>query len=68
MKRLLALLAAVFMIALAVFVRGQIDDEDDNNGGGTSANGSGGTLVCVTELDAVCRELARTEPDVAVRV
>jgi hypothetical protein len=65
-KRLLAVLGAVFMIALAVFVRGQLDDDDATSD--TSTSTSGGTLVCVVELGDVCRELARAEPSVEVRV
>jgi hypothetical protein len=64
-KRVAALAAAIAMIALAVFVRGRLDDDD--SGGGTTPTGSA-TLVCVTELDAVCRELDRRHDDLTVRV
>lgn len=66
MKRLAAILAAVAMIALALFVRGRLDDDSGSDGG--SATTTAGTLVCVTELDAVCRELAGRHSDLTVRV
>lgn len=65
MKRLAAVVAAIAMVALAVFVRGRLDD--DSSGGNSTSSGSA-TLVCVTELDAVCRELDRRHDDLDVRV
>lgn len=65
MKRLGALVVAVVMVVLAVYVRGRLDDEGSSGGGDTSAPA---TLVCVTELDAVCRELDRTHDDLTVRI
>jgi hypothetical protein len=66
-KRLAALLAAVLLVVLAVYVRGRLDDDGSSDGGG---GGSGGTatLVCVSELDAVCRELDRRHDDLTVRI
>lgn len=66
MKRLAALVFAVLLVGLAIFVRGRLDDE----GGSTANGGEGGsaTLVCVTELDAVCRELDRRHDDLTVRI
>jgi len=67
-KRVAALLVAVLMVALAVLVRDRLDDSggnaDDNNGdpSGTA------TLVCVSELEAVCRELERDNDDLTVRI
>jgi hypothetical protein len=66
MKRVFAVLAAICMIALAVFIRGQLDDEGSSDS--RSSSSSGGTVVCATELAAACFELDRAEPDVDVRV
>jgi hypothetical protein len=59
--RVLAVLAAIGMIAGALWVRGRIDD-DDGPGGGGGAGGSP-TLVCAPELAEACREVS---DDVAV--
>lgn len=56
--RILALLAAVGMVAGAVVVRARIDD----NGGALGVGGPRPTLVCATELAAVCEAL-RDEVD-----
>jgi hypothetical protein len=55
-KRLLALVAAVAMVAGAVAARDRLDETD-----GTTAESSGeatGGVLCVSELAAVCGELA----------
>ena len=62
MKRLVALLVAVGLVALSIVVRNVIDG-DEGDGGTASDDGGGGDdaegpLVCATELEDVCRELA----------
>ena len=66
MKRLLALLAAVALIAGAVFVRSRFinGSKTSDDGGGASVNGKGTStpkgkvrVRCTTELAAVCQEL-----------
>jgi hypothetical protein len=57
-KRFLAVLAAVGMIAGALYIRGRIDDD---GGGGSRGNGGGGdttAVVCAPELAAACREVS----------
>ncbi len=56
MKRFLAALAAVGMVAGALFVRGQIDDDGSGAGGG--GGGGGERLVCAPELADACREVS----------
>lgn len=67
MKRVAALLAAAGMIAAAVLVRGWLDQRDQPGGGSSPASGDQLTLVCVTELEAVCVQLARNQPGIQVR-
>lgn len=68
MKRLLALLGAALMIAVAFFVRDQIDDDGTSAEGGGSGSGEDAVLVCSTELATPCRELARQRDDIVVRI
>jgi hypothetical protein len=66
-KRFGALVLAALLIVAAVYVRGRLDDDSaDSNQAGSASDTS--TLVCVTELDAVCRELDREHEDLTVRV
>jgi hypothetical protein len=60
MKRMLALMGAVVMIAVAVVIRSSLD------GDGTPGPSSSGplTIACVTELEVQCRAL----PNVNVRI
>jgi hypothetical protein len=53
-SRVLAVLAAVAMVAGALWVRGRIDDDDSGGGGG------GGTraLVCAPEVAEACRAIS----------
>jgi len=51
--RVLAVLAAVAMVAGALFVRGSLDDADDGKG----SSGTTLRIVCATELAAVCEAL-----------
>lgn len=67
MKRVAALVAAAGMIAAAVLVRGWLDQRDQPGGGSGQGSGEQLTLVCVTELEAVCEQLARNQPGVRVR-
>jgi hypothetical protein len=64
-RRIAALLVAVLLIALAVLVRGRLDDD---GGGGNGQASSTITLVCVTEVEPVCRELGRQNGDLTVRI
>ncbi len=60
MRRVLAVLGAVLMVALALLVRSLIDGDDD--GGQASGEGGDGdvpTLVCAEELADVCEALER---------
>jgi hypothetical protein len=56
MKRVLAVLAAIGMVAAALFVRDRIDD--DGGGGGAGGGGGGERLVCAPELEDACREVS----------
>lgn len=73
MKRLLALVGAVVMIAGAVLVRGILDDGGASNGnsdgGGGGGNDDGAThLLCATELADTCAALAEEDDDVTFDV
>jgi hypothetical protein len=54
-KRALAVVGAVVMIAVAVVVRSAIDD--GKSSGGTTSSAESSTIVCVTELAEQCRAL-----------
>ena len=56
MKRLVAALAALGMVALAVVVRNAIDDDDGGGGGDSRADGDL-VVVCATDLADACRAL-----------
>lgn len=64
MRRLAAVVGAVAMIGLALFVRGLIDD-DGGGGGGGGGNGGGDDestlVVCADGLDEACEALARRD-------
>jgi hypothetical protein len=55
--RLLALVAAVAMVVGAIVLRASWDDDDNGSGGQTGAL----RLVCATELEAACRQIADGE-------
>ncbi|MDQ4133181.1 MAG: hypothetical protein M3179_08260, partial [Actinomycetota bacterium] len=55
MRRVLAVLAAVAMVAGAVVVRSRLDDGD--------SDGVAGRLTCGPELEAVCERLRRDQGD-----
>lgn len=69
MKRLLAVLAAVGMVAGAVVVRGLLDGDGAGGGGrgGGASGGDGLVLVCSSTLASACDELAG-DPAVEVRI
>ena len=59
MRRVVAVLGAVLLVVVAIFVRGLIDGDDESGGDEpANSNGSDGepgiTLVCIEELQAVC--------------
>jgi hypothetical protein len=60
-KRLVAVLAAAFMIGLSLFARARIDD----NGGGSSASGTL-RVACIPELIDACNALRDTGAEVIV--
>lgn len=65
MKRFLAVLAAVWMIGLSLFIRARLDD------GGSSSTGSKDgrlTIACITELRAACESYARANGDIQIVV
>ena len=66
MKRFGALLLATALIVLAVVVRNRLDDDGSSSSG--SDTSSAATIVCVTELDAVCRMLDQRHADLNVRI
>jgi hypothetical protein len=66
-KRFGALVVAALLIVAAVYVRGRLDDDSAGSDQNDSAS-TVSTLVCVTELDAVCRELDRSRDDLTVRI
>jgi hypothetical protein len=64
MKRLGALVLAAVMITAAFWSRDQIDHRNR-----PSAPSSGpATLVCATELQAACEALAKSHPEVTIRI
>jgi hypothetical protein len=65
-RRFLALLAAVLMVALAVIVRDRIDADDEAGPDGRASPTV--VLLCVSELEPVCRQLAEEDPALDIRV
>jgi hypothetical protein len=65
-RRAGAVVIAGALIVLAVWARGRLD-ERGSSGDGTST-AAPATLVCVTELDSVCRALGQNHSDLTVRV
>jgi hypothetical protein len=57
MKRFLAVLAAIGMVAGALFVRDRIDDDGSGGGGGGGGGGAEVTFVCATEFAEACGEV-----------
>jgi hypothetical protein len=71
MKRVLALIAAVAMVAGAVFLRNWLDERDDPSSGrddGPSSTDETLTLVCDPSLIDVCRDIQEMRNDVVVEV
>ncbi len=59
----MALLVAVAMVGLALFVRGRLDDDGGSESGGRTVR-----VLCSSDLDAACDELAATVDDLDVAV
>ncbi len=66
MKRFGALMLAAALIVIAVVVRNRLDD--NSSSGSNSDTSAAATVVCVTELDAVCRALDQRHTDLTVRI
>lgn len=66
MKRFLAVVAAVALVALAIVLRGLIDDDGSDGDVGGSDGGGDLTLICGPELLASCNDLAGEMQDVTV--
>lgn len=69
MRRALAAIAALLMIVAAVLIRSRLDARKESAGDGGGGNNSAKpTLVCVKELEKVCRELETRNANVSIRV
>lgn len=70
MKRLLALLAAVGLVLGAIAIRAWVRDGsgDEADPGGEATPDGAITIVCDTDLEAVCAELGRDVDGLTVRV
>lgn len=68
MKRLAALVVTVLLVVGAVVVRHRLDQPSTNDNGTGAASAASATLVCVTELAAVCQALAQRDTSLTVRV
>ncbi|MCX7620502.1 MAG: hypothetical protein N2037_06615 [Acidimicrobiales bacterium] len=66
MRRALAALAAVLMVIAAVLIRSRLEDRERATGG-TSDPNEKPTLVCVSELERICKDLAARTSDISVR-
>ncbi len=58
MRRVLAVLGAVLMVAVALLVRSAIDSGDDGGSGGGGGDDAAPQLLCAEELAEVCQTLA----------
>jgi len=58
MRRVLAVLGAVLMVAVALLVRSAIDSGDDGGSGGRGGDDAAPQLLCAEELAQVCQTLA----------
>jgi hypothetical protein len=72
-RRVVAVLVAVALVAGALLLRSTVlDDEADGPTAtttpGTAAPIAAAALVCITELEAVCRALASELPDVRITI
>ncbi|MCZ7535939.1 MAG: substrate-binding domain-containing protein [Acidimicrobiia bacterium] len=70
LKRALALVAAVAMVGAAVIIRSSVfGDETDGGGNGRDDSAGPARLVCVTELEGACHDLAdRLGDDISITV
>ena len=64
MKRLGALVAAVLLVVVALWVRGRLGGEGIELGGGDPT----GTVICSTELARACERLREDHSEISVRV
>ncbi|HUR49234.1 MAG TPA: substrate-binding domain-containing protein [Acidimicrobiales bacterium] len=64
MKRVGALIAAVLLVVVALWVRGRIGGDGIKLGGGEPT----GTIVCATEVARACEALAEEHPEIVIRV
>ena len=67
MKRLLALVAAVGMVAGALWLRERLEEPGSGGRAGSEAPATT-TVVCVTELAPVCTAVADAHPELTVRI
>ena len=65
MKRLGALVAAVLLVVVALWVRGRLGDSGGLQLGGGDASG---TVICATELTRACESLREKHPNVDFRI
>jgi len=63
-KRALAVISAVAMIGLSLFVRGRIDDK--GSGSSTSSSSSALTIACIPELATECQVIASDKVKVTI--
>jgi len=64
MKRAGALVAAVLLVLIAVWIRGRLGGDGVKLGGGDPT----GTVVCATELARACESLRVEHPEVEIRI
>src|SRR5262249_28231188 len=67
-RRALALLAALAMIAVAVLIRSRIDDDHTETVSARPEPTGPLTIVCITELESACNAITKDHPDVNTRV
>ncbi len=68
MKRVAAIAAAVAMVAGAWAVRDAVDGRGQNDAPGGGSVPEQIRMTCATELEAVCRQLARSTPGLDVEI
>lgn len=64
MKRVGALVAAVLLVVVALWVRGRLGGEGVRLGAGDPT----GTVVCATEVARACEALREDHPEIAIRI
>ncbi len=68
MRRALAAMAAVLMIVAAVVIRARLEARTGPAGGGDGGSSAKPTLVCVKEVEKVCKDLEARHASITVRV